>query len=124
MTRSRSGVLVEAIAAGMPVVATAFPHAEESLETGPGIVVAHGGSDRDRGRQSGSILTEQGLADRMRSGGVGRHCRDDLGRRSPSVPGSTRDTCSRWPYDPAHAGGPRRRRSAGLPHRATATSSA
>ncbi len=36
-----SGVLVEAIAAGLPVVATAFPHAVELLEHGPGIVIEH-----------------------------------------------------------------------------------
>lgn len=36
-----SGVLVEAIAAGKPVVATDFPHAVEMLGTGAGIVVAH-----------------------------------------------------------------------------------
>ncbi|GMQ86692.1 MAG: glycosyltransferase [Acidimicrobiia bacterium] len=39
-----SGVLVEAIAAGKPVVATAFPHAVELLSTGAGIVVPHGDS--------------------------------------------------------------------------------
>ena len=37
-----SGVLVEALAAGRPVVATAFPHAIEALATGAGTVVAHG----------------------------------------------------------------------------------
>lgn len=36
-----SGVLVEAVAAGKPVVATAFPHAVELLGTGAGIVVPH-----------------------------------------------------------------------------------
>ena len=36
-----SGVLVDAIASGRPVVATAFPHAVELLGTGAGIVVAH-----------------------------------------------------------------------------------
>ncbi|MCP5114762.1 MAG: glycosyltransferase [bacterium] len=36
-----SGVLVEALAAGKPVVATAFPHAAELLNTGAGIVVPH-----------------------------------------------------------------------------------
>ena len=35
-----SGVLVDAIAAGRPVVATAFPHAVELLASGAGIVVA------------------------------------------------------------------------------------
>ena len=36
-----SGVLVDAIASGRPVVATAFPHAVELLSTGAGIVVDH-----------------------------------------------------------------------------------
>lgn len=36
-----SGVLVEAIASGRPVVATKFPHAVEVLEDGAGIVVPH-----------------------------------------------------------------------------------
>ena len=36
-----SGVLIEAIAAGKPVVATAFPHAREVLADGAGLVVAH-----------------------------------------------------------------------------------
>lgn len=37
-----SGVLVDAIASGRPVVATAFPHANELLASGAGIVVDHG----------------------------------------------------------------------------------
>jgi glycosyltransferase involved in cell wall biosynthesis len=36
-----SGVLVDAIAAGRPVIATAFPHAVEMLSDGAGIVVPH-----------------------------------------------------------------------------------
>jgi glycosyltransferase involved in cell wall biosynthesis len=36
-----SGVLVEAVAAGVPVVATAFPHAVELLTDGPGLLVPH-----------------------------------------------------------------------------------
>ena len=36
-----SGVLVDSIAAGRPVIATAFPHAEELLASGAGIVVPH-----------------------------------------------------------------------------------
>jgi glycosyltransferase involved in cell wall biosynthesis len=36
-----SGVLVEAVAAGIPVVATPFPHAVELLTDGPGLVVPH-----------------------------------------------------------------------------------
>jgi polysaccharide biosynthesis protein PslF len=37
-----SGVLIEAVAAGKPVVATAFPHAVELLGPGAGLVVPHG----------------------------------------------------------------------------------
>lgn len=37
-----SGVLVDALAAGRPVVATAFPHAVELLASGAGLVVPHG----------------------------------------------------------------------------------
>lgn len=40
-----SGVLVDAIASGRPVVATAFPHALEMLGTGAGIVVDHDDPD-------------------------------------------------------------------------------
>ena len=40
-----SGVLVDAIAAGRPVVATAFPHAVELLSTGAGILVEHDDPD-------------------------------------------------------------------------------
>ncbi len=37
-----SGVLVDAVACGRPVIATAFPHAVELLSTGAGVVVPHG----------------------------------------------------------------------------------
>lgn len=37
-----SGVLVEAIASGKPVVSTGFPHARELLGQGSGIIVGHG----------------------------------------------------------------------------------
>jgi glycosyltransferase involved in cell wall biosynthesis len=40
-----SGVLVDAIACGRPVVATAFPHAVELLSTGAGVVVDHDDPD-------------------------------------------------------------------------------
>ncbi|MBN9620653.1 MAG: glycosyltransferase, partial [Actinobacteria bacterium] len=36
-----SGVLIEAVAAGKPVVATSFPHAVELLSGGAGLVVPH-----------------------------------------------------------------------------------
>jgi glycosyltransferase involved in cell wall biosynthesis len=37
-----SGVLVDAIAAGRPVISTAFPHAVELLSSGAGLIVPHG----------------------------------------------------------------------------------
>ena len=40
-----SGVLVDALAAGRPVVATAFPHAVELLGSGAGVVVDHDDPD-------------------------------------------------------------------------------
>jgi len=40
-----SGVLVDAIAAGRPVIATPFPHAVEMLSGGAGIVVPHNDAD-------------------------------------------------------------------------------
>jgi glycosyltransferase involved in cell wall biosynthesis len=39
--QATSGVLVDALAAGLPVVATAFPHARELLSAGAGSVVGH-----------------------------------------------------------------------------------
>ena len=36
-----SGVLIEAVAAGKPVVATQFPHAREMLAGGAGLLVPH-----------------------------------------------------------------------------------
>ncbi|HCT79408.1 MAG TPA: glycosyl transferase family 1 [Micromonosporaceae bacterium] len=56
-----SGVLIEAVAAGIPVVATAFPHAVEVLTNGPGLVVPH----RDAAALATairSVLTEPGLS--------------------------------------------------------------
>jgi glycosyltransferase involved in cell wall biosynthesis len=56
-----SGVLIEAVAAKVPVVATAFPHAVELLTNGPGLVVPH----RDPAALAtaiGRVLTEAGLS--------------------------------------------------------------
>jgi polysaccharide biosynthesis protein PslF len=56
-----SGVLVEAVTAGVPVVATRFPHALEVLTRGPGLLVPH----RDPAALAVAIrriLTEPGLA--------------------------------------------------------------
>ena len=59
-----SGVLVDAIAAGRPVVATAFPHAVELLSSGAGLVVDHDDPDA-LGRALRKVLTRPELAARM-----------------------------------------------------------
>jgi glycosyltransferase involved in cell wall biosynthesis len=59
-----SGVLVDAIAAGKPVVATAFPHAIELLSSGAGLVVRHDDPDAMASAVR-RVLLEPGLADRM-----------------------------------------------------------
>jgi glycosyltransferase involved in cell wall biosynthesis len=59
-----SGVLIEAVAAGRPVVSTAFPHAVELLTTGAGLLVPQ----RDPGALGAGIrrvLSEPGLAGKM-----------------------------------------------------------
>jgi glycosyltransferase involved in cell wall biosynthesis len=59
-----SGVLVDAVAAGRPVVSTAFPHAVELLGSGAGIVVPQ----RDAGALAAAIrlvLTDHELAAEM-----------------------------------------------------------
>jgi glycosyltransferase involved in cell wall biosynthesis len=59
-----SGVLVDAVAAGRPVVSTAFPHAVELLATGAGLVVPQCDSTALAGALR-SVLTEPGLAASM-----------------------------------------------------------
>jgi len=59
-----SGVLVEAIASGKPVVATRFPHAAEMLGQGSGILVPHE-DHRAIAAALRSLLTDHGLASRM-----------------------------------------------------------
>jgi glycosyltransferase involved in cell wall biosynthesis len=62
--QATSGVLVDAIAAGRPVVASAFPHAVELLGSGAGIVVDHD----EPGALAAAlrrILTDPGLLERM-----------------------------------------------------------
>jgi len=59
-----SGVLVEALAAGKPVIATAFPHAVELLANGAGTVVAHD-DPVEMAAALRSVLTDPSLADRM-----------------------------------------------------------
>jgi glycosyltransferase involved in cell wall biosynthesis len=57
-------VLAEAVAAGVPVVATGFPHAVELLSTGAGTVVPHQDPDAtaDALRE---ILTRSSVAEQM-----------------------------------------------------------
>jgi glycosyltransferase involved in cell wall biosynthesis len=59
-----SGVLVDAVASGRPVVATAFPHAIELLGTGAGIVVDHDDPDALASALR-RVLTEPRLAGGM-----------------------------------------------------------
>ncbi|RKS80699.1 glycosyltransferase involved in cell wall biosynthesis [Motilibacter peucedani] len=64
-----SGVLIEAVAAGRPVVSTAFPHATELLSDGPGLVVPQ----RDAAALEAAlrrVLTEPGLAAAMSASAV------------------------------------------------------
>lgn len=64
-----SGVLVEAIAAGIPVVSTAFPHAVEALQHGNGLVVRHG-DPAGIARALRTILTRRDVAESMRAKAV------------------------------------------------------
>lgn len=61
-----SGVLIEAVAAGVPVIATPFPHAVELLSAGTGLLVPH----QDPAALAAAIrriLTEPGLAAHLAS---------------------------------------------------------
>jgi polysaccharide biosynthesis protein PslF len=62
--QATSGVLVDAVAAGRPVVATAFPHAVELLGSGAGIIVDHDEPDA-LVRALRSVLTDPALAHRL-----------------------------------------------------------
>ncbi len=59
-----SGVLVDAVAAGRPVIATAFPHAVELLASGAGLVVPRQDPEALAGALR-RVLTEPELADSM-----------------------------------------------------------
>ncbi|MEV4687397.1 glycosyltransferase [Microbacterium sp. LWH3-1.2] len=63
--QATSGVLAEAVAAGVPVVATGFPHAVELLSSGAGTVVAHQDPDA-MARALREIITGSSVADSMR----------------------------------------------------------
>ncbi len=83
--QATSGVLVEAVAAGRPVVATRFPHAIELLADGGGALVAHRSpdevaaavrmlladpahalADAELARSLGSVLSWHSIAERYR----------------------------------------------------------
>ncbi len=59
-----SGVLIEAVAAGKPVVSTRFPHAVELLDGGAGLLVDQGDPAAIAAALR-QVLTEPGLASRM-----------------------------------------------------------
>ncbi len=59
-----SGVLVEAVAAGKPVISTGFPHALELLSDGAGIIVPHGDAEAIA-RAMRTVLGDPNSAERM-----------------------------------------------------------
>lgn len=61
-----SGVLAEAVAAGKPIVASAFPHAIEQLSSACGIVVPHE-DPAAIARALRRLMTDRPLADSMRN---------------------------------------------------------
>jgi glycosyltransferase involved in cell wall biosynthesis len=65
LEQESSGVLVEAIASGKPVVATRFPHAQELLSRGAGLLVPQGDVDAMASALE-RVLYEPGLAATMR----------------------------------------------------------
>jgi glycosyltransferase involved in cell wall biosynthesis len=71
-----SGVLTEAVAAGVPVVATRFPHALELLTDGPGLLVPHR-NPKALAAAIKRILVEPGLATALtsRTGGLAANLR-------------------------------------------------
>ena len=64
-----SGVLVDAVAAGRPVVSTAFPHAVELLASGAGLVVPQ----RDPGALAAAIRSV--ITDPARAGAMAAEAR-------------------------------------------------
>ncbi len=60
-----SGVLIEAVAAGKPVISTGFPHAVELLADGAGLIVERQ-DPRSIANALRRVLTEPGLASSMR----------------------------------------------------------
>jgi glycosyltransferase involved in cell wall biosynthesis len=78
-----SGVLVEAISSGTPVVATAFPHAVELLSSACGIVVPHQDPEA-MARAIRRLLTDDALAGSMQEQArreAARHTWSSVGRQ-------------------------------------------
>ena len=78
-----SGVLVEAISSGTPVVATAFPHAVELLSSACGIVVPHDEPEAIA-RAIRRLLTDDALAASMQGQArreAARHTWSSVGRQ-------------------------------------------
>ncbi len=65
LEQESSGVLVEALASGKPVVATMFPHARELLSRGAGLLVRQGNAVSMSAALE-RVLYEPGLAETMR----------------------------------------------------------
>ena len=84
-----SGVLIEAVAAGRPIVATRFPHAVELLADGAGLLVPH--QDVPAMTEAlRAVLTQPGLA----AASMTPAC----GRIAPAWPGPPSPTpTARWP---------------------------
>ena len=61
-----SGVLIEAVAAGKPVISTGFPHAIELLSSGAGLIVERQ-DPHSIAVALRRVLTEPGLVERMRA---------------------------------------------------------
>lgn len=59
-----SGVLVDAVAAGRPVIATKFPHATEILSGGAGLLVPHA-SPKELAAAMQQVVTDRGLVANM-----------------------------------------------------------
>jgi glycosyltransferase involved in cell wall biosynthesis len=90
-----SGVLTEAVAAGKPVVATAFPHATELLGAGAGIVVEHDDPQKmasaietlltDDVAYRRAVAHARGLSRRLSWSEVGRRYRETFDRLTDSL---------------------------------------
>jgi glycosyltransferase involved in cell wall biosynthesis len=84
-----SGVLIEAVAAGIPVVATAFPHAVELLSDGRGLIVPH----QDAAALAAAV--RQALTGPVPAGPTATDLRVPAGVRWPAVADRYRELAGR-----------------------------